>query len=119
VCNRFTTSDILALELLSVQLPPRVALDLLEGDLGEEAVVLLGKIPTSVPLRHEGATNLIEDGGPADGVWCLLEGQYGVGWVTAGKLLARKRPSLIPVYDDVVRCAYDKMTAFSGSRWRT
>jgi Family of unknown function (DUF6308) len=27
--------------------------------------------------------------------------------VTAGKLLARKRPSLIPVYDDVVRCAYD------------
>jgi hypothetical protein len=26
--------------------------------------------------------------------------------VTAGKLLARKRPALIPVYDDVVRCAF-------------
>jgi hypothetical protein len=37
----------------------------------------------------------------------LLESQDGVGWVTAGKLLARKRPSLIPVYDDVVRCAFD------------
>jgi Family of unknown function (DUF6308) len=34
VCNRFTTSDILALELLSVQLPPRAALDLLEGGTG-------------------------------------------------------------------------------------
>jgi Family of unknown function (DUF6308) len=68
--------------------------------------VLLGKIPPSVPLWDEGATNLIEDGGPAGGVWRLLEGQYGVGWVTAGKLLARKRPSLIPVYDDIVRCAF-------------
>jgi hypothetical protein len=28
--------------------------------------------------------------------------------VTAGKLLARKRPSLIPVYDDVVRCAFGR-----------
>ena len=28
-----------------------------------------------------------------------------MGWVTAGKLLARKRPRLIPVYDRVVRCA--------------
>jgi len=24
----------------------------------------------------------------------------------AGKLLARKRPSLIPVYDEIVRCAF-------------
>jgi hypothetical protein len=37
----------------------------------------------------------------------LLESQDGAGWVTAGKLLARKRPSLIPVYDNVVRCAFD------------
>ncbi|GAA1569962.1 hypothetical protein GCM10009827_109710 [Dactylosporangium maewongense] len=27
----------------------------------------------------------------------------GVDWVTAGKLLARKRPRLIPMYDSVVR----------------
>jgi len=32
--------------------------------------------------------------------------QDGAGWVTAGKLLARKRPALIPVYDNVVRCAF-------------
>lgn len=67
VCNRFTSSDIFSLELLSVQLPSRVGLDLLEGALGEDAAVFLGEIPTSVPLWDEGAVNLIEDGGPADG----------------------------------------------------
>lgn len=108
VCNRFIPSDTLSLELLSVQIPPRVALDLLEGALGEEAALLLGQIPTTVSLWDNAAPGLIEDGGPADGVWRLLERQYGVGWVTAGKLLARKRPSLIPVYDDVVRCAFSR-----------
>jgi hypothetical protein len=28
--------------------------------------------------------------------------------VTAGKLLARKRPRLIPVWDNVVRCAFGR-----------
>lgn len=29
-----------------------------------------------------------------------------MGWVITNNLLARKRPSLVPVYDRVVRCAY-------------
>jgi hypothetical protein len=107
-CNRFTASDILSIEMLSVQLPPLVALDLLHGALGEESAVFLEQIPTSVPLWDNEAEELIKDGGPADSAWRLLESQDGVGWVTAGKLLARKRPSLIPVYDDVVRCAFDR-----------
>jgi hypothetical protein len=94
--------------MLSVQLPPLVALDLLHGALGEESAVFLEQIPTSVPLWDNEAEELIKDGGPADSAWRLLESQDGVGWVTAGKLLARKRPSLIPVYDDVVRCAFDR-----------
>ena len=106
ICNCFTASDIVALGLLSVELPARVALDLLEGALGEEAASLLEQIPTSVNLWDVGADGLIEKGSPADNLWRLLEKQDGAGWVTAGKLLARKRPSLIPVYDNVVRCAY-------------
>ena len=107
-CNRFTASDILSIEMLSVYLPPLVALDLLEGALGEKAAALLEQIPTSVSLWDNDAVELIRDDGPADGLWRLLESQEGVGWVTAGKLLARKRPSLIPVYDDVVRCAFGR-----------
>jgi hypothetical protein len=107
-CNRFTASDILSVEMLSVQLPPLVALDLLEGTLGDEAAAFLEQIPTSASLWATEAEELIRDDGPADSVWRLLESQEGVGWVTAGKLIARKRPSLIPVYDDVVRCAFGR-----------
>ncbi len=106
--NRFTASDILSVEMLSVQVPPLVALDLLEGALGDEAAAFLGQIPVSVPLWDNDAAELIKDPGPADSLWRLLESQDGVGWVTAGKLLARKRPSLIPVYDDIVRCAFGR-----------
>jgi hypothetical protein len=106
VCNQFTASDLVAAQLLSVRVPARVALDLLEAALGEEVAESLRLIPTSVPLWADDAEQLIRTGGPADTIWELLEHQDGVGWVTAGKLLARKRPSLIPVYDEVVRCAF-------------
>jgi Family of unknown function (DUF6308) len=105
VCDHFTASDIVALKLLSVDLPARVALDLLEGPLGEEATRLLAQIPPSMKLWDEGAEKLIQKDGAAGELWRLLEKQDGAGWVTAGKLLARKRPALIPVYDSVVRCA--------------
>jgi hypothetical protein len=49
-CNRFTASDILAVEMLTVQVPPLVALDLIEGALGEETAAFLTRIPASVPL---------------------------------------------------------------------
>jgi hypothetical protein len=50
--------------MLGVQLAPLVALDLLEGALGEEATTFLEQIPTSVPLRDNDAGELIKDGDP-------------------------------------------------------
>jgi hypothetical protein len=44
--------------------------------------------------------------------WHLLRDQPEVGWVIAGKLLARKRPRLLPVYDRVVRCAVGRAPPF-------
>jgi hypothetical protein len=38
-------------------------------------------------------------------LWVLLKAQDGIGWVTAGKLCARKRPTLAPIYDEHVRTA--------------
>jgi hypothetical protein len=58
-CSRFTASDILSVEMLSVHLPPLVALDLLEGALGEEAAAFLEQIPVSVPLWEDEAEELI------------------------------------------------------------
>ncbi|MFF7382730.1 DUF6308 family protein [Streptomyces griseoluteus] len=36
----------------------------------------------------------------------------GIGWVTTGKLLARKRPRLLPVYDNVVKCVLGRPRHF-------
>ncbi|MFC8094825.1 DUF6308 family protein [Streptomyces sp. NPDC057301] len=49
---------------------------------------------------------------PAHTAWRLLCDQPGMGWVTAGKLLARKRPRLLPVYDQVVRCILGRSKSF-------
>jgi hypothetical protein len=104
VANRITTDDLIAVETLSVRVPPRVALDLLHGELGEQFAAMLTHIPPAMTLANPGATEHVEPHSAADQAWHLLDDQVGVGWVTAGKLLARKRPHLIPVYDNVVRC---------------
>lgn len=104
VCGRFTAADLLAVELLSVRVPAEVAIQMMHGELGDTLAGHLAAIPTDVSLGEPEAREQIVDGSPAVEAWNLLKDQTGVGYVTAGKLLARKRPSLIPIYDEVVRC---------------
>jgi hypothetical protein len=107
-----TAEDLIAIELLSVRVPPRTALDLLQGALGEAVSAELGNIPTAVALGHPEALPFIEKGRPAHQAWRLLREADGIGWVVAGKLLARKRPHLVPVYDEVVACAFRTSKGF-------
>lgn len=111
-CNAITADDLVAVEMLSVQVPPPAALHLLEGNLGKEIAKTLRHIPLGVRLGTDDAAQHIAKDSPASEAWRLLKNCDGIGWVTAGKLLARKRPHLIPVYDDVVRCAYRTSTGF-------
>lgn len=101
-----TATDIAAVQLLGVVVPPHRIIDLLEGDLGRKLSLHLREIPTDVDLGTRDAKAYVGKGGHAYQAWHLLNGadSTGIGWVTAGKLLARKRPRLIPVYDSVVRC---------------
>lgn len=103
--NAITADDLIAVHFLSVVVPRAVAADLLLGPLGSDVSVHLADTPTDVELGSDAARRLLQDGGPADRAWKLLEDPDEMGWVTAGKLLARKRPRLVPVYDRVVRCA--------------
>ncbi|WP_203843145.1 DUF6308 family protein [Winogradskya humida] len=103
-----TADDIVAVQMLSVSVPAEVSIDLLDGRLGRAMSDLLPEIPTGVELGAAEARKLVEDGGPADRAWHLLKSQTDVGYVTAGKLMARKRPHLIPVYDDVVSCLFGR-----------
>jgi hypothetical protein len=100
-----TPHDLLAVACLDVTVPTPVALELVEGQLGREIGARLRDIPTMVALGEAGADELVASRSPADEAWGLLEASDNVGWVIAGKILARKRPRLIPVWDNVVKCA--------------
>jgi len=104
-----TPYDLLAVACLKVTVPTPVALDLVEGGpLGRKVRKLLQKIPASVALGEADADKHVKNGSSAHQVWRLLDDETDVGWVTAGKVLARKRPQLIPVWDNVVKCAFGR-----------
>ncbi|MGW2202120.1 DUF6308 family protein [Streptomyces sp. NPDC001774] len=104
IADRITAEDLVAVQSLSVTVPASVALGILEGHLGAQLSGLLESIPTDIDMADAEA-DVLAEGSPADQAWHHLCAQHGVGWVIAGKLLARKRPRLLPVYDKVVRCA--------------
>lgn len=104
VANQITADDLIALNCLSVRAPVEVALNLLEGPLGKDIAALLAQIPTDVHINDDAAAELFAPLAPARQAWDLLEEPDDMGWVTTNKLLARKRPKLIPVYDSVVQC---------------
>lgn len=112
VANRFTADDLLAVEALSVRVPPDAAYEMLHGVLARELADLLAGIPTSIDLGTPEAVEHLSGSSAADQAWSLLKRQHGVGWVTAGKLLARKRPRLLPVYDEVVACVLGHPESF-------
>lgn len=105
--HRITSEDLFAIQTLSVTVPPETGVQLLEGQLGLSVNQYLRDIPTTVSLLDTDAGDHLAGGAPAEQCWQLLVSPKspGIGRTIAGKLLARKRPHLIPVYDDVVRCA--------------
>jgi hypothetical protein len=103
--NRVTHEDVLAVAAVNVTVSTRLTRQLLHEPVAGRLEQLLRRLPTDVDLwdadddllavaaeAWEMIRTLDEDGhGPAD------------RWVTASKLLARKRPRLVPLYDEKVR----------------
>lgn len=94
--GEFTTGDLLAITLLDVALEPIAVRDLLGNTPRWAAALRL--VPAERPIWD--ATD--DDLAAANELWEALDSLRGVGPTKAGKLLARKRPILIPIYDDVV-----------------
>ncbi|WP_405776585.1 DUF6308 family protein [Streptomyces sp. NBC_01538] len=111
VANVVTADDLIAVQTLSVRIPGQVAVELLEGALGVRLSELLSSVRFDIDMVEAEAADLAE-GSPAHTAWRVLCDQPGIGWVTAGKLLARKRPRLLPVYDQVVRCVLGRPKSF-------
>lgn len=119
--NRIIPADLIAVSMLSVHVPGQAALGIIEKLDGEIEKLLT---PLAVELRLENLTadqfsQFLDCGSPADEIWQLLRQKadlWGIGQTTASKILARKRPHLVPIYDSVVA----EQIGMSGSRgqWR-
>lgn len=105
--NELTPADLLAVGLLGVHVPGSAALQFLEirhreisGLLSElDPTDQLGYLSKAAFERHLGDAD-----SPGHRLWRLLRGQdigvkLKVGPVITSKLLARKRPHLVPIYD--------------------
>ncbi|MFD8913683.1 DUF6308 family protein [Streptomyces sp. NPDC059575] len=113
--DHFDSDDLVAITMLSVSLKPHGAIDLLTDPDGQWAR-LLSLIPRDARLEDPASDPLMARGGPAWELWERLadrttkyqEKPDGSGPVIAGKLLARKRPHLVPVYDKRVKQLFDR-----------
>jgi hypothetical protein len=94
-----TAEDIVAVSMLSVDIPPRLSAWLL-GDGAPLVRSLLEEIP--VDERIGDSDSLLLENGPAWKLWNQLRNFSDVGRTKTSKLMARKRPRLIPIYDSVV-----------------
>lgn len=101
--GHLTAADLVAVTTLGVKIPGHAAIQML-GLRSAEIDGLLSDIPSGVDL-WDAPPSVVADGSAADRLWRLLESIDGIGWVTAGKLCARKRPRLLPIYDSVVKDA--------------
>lgn len=111
--NELTADDFLAVSFLYVNVPPEAAIALLGGR-KHEVHALLRDIPHD---KHLGHLSVLEyehymgPDGPAQRLWNLLTcgpaaggnlHKWGVGATIASKIMARKRPNLVPITDKLV-----------------
>jgi len=100
VADEFTAEDLVAVPMLSIPVVGDTALEILmhrRNQLHE----LLRQIPTDLTLAAVDP-EVIGPSRPAWQTFLLLRSIRDVGPTTASKLLARKRPHLLSVYDSVV-----------------
>ncbi len=98
--NCLTAVDMLAVTTLSVDVPPRAALRLIGAP---DVELLLGAIPTGADMWT--SPELLDDDSHANQLWTLVRSHDGVGRTITSKLLAAKRPHLLPIYDRHVQAA--------------
>ena len=99
----FTAEDLVAVTLLEMTVPGNAALAVLHRQASGFSA-LLSDIPADVDL-WDASEDVIGPESAAARLWGRLMAFPKMGWVTTSKLLARKRPRLLPVYDTVVKAA--------------
>lgn len=103
-------ADFTAVSTLSVAISGQAAIRLLGPD-ANEITDLLHRIPADVDIIDINPDDLAT-GGPASLLWHVLSrGNDGIGRTKTSKLIAAKRPRLIPIWDRFVQQATGLGTA--------
>lgn len=110
--NAFTPDDLLAVSFLSVVVPPLAARQLLDVQAAEFAA-LLRQVGADRDLADQ--AEAVTEGEPVCQLYRAVRRLPGVGRTIGTKVLARKRPRLMPIYDSVVARISGKATT-TGSR---
>ncbi|MFD2422150.1 DUF6308 family protein [Amycolatopsis pigmentata] len=117
VRDTITPADLLALTFLSItDRLPALTVDTTETH-ADQITNLLAQIPSDLPM-HAAPWQFYAPESPAAGLWALLcrcGGHHRP--VTASKLLARKRPHLLPVYDSKVANLLDQPSNIWACLW--
>lgn len=120
--NKFTAADLYSVETLAVRVPARAGIAILgeessafNGLLEQIPNVAIGSLSESEFEKHLGLESKAME------LWDLLrrnrpgDSRWGVGPTTTSKIMARKRPHLIPIEDSVVNRVID---LGRGDSWR-
>lgn len=98
--DRFTADDLIAVSLLDVRFGPEAVRALLVDRVADS---MLTDVPGDRLLWAVDYDAVLSVNAPAGQLWKLLTDLHGVGGTRASKLLARKRPTLLPILDSVIR----------------
>lgn len=105
--NVITAEDVLAVQCLSVTIPVPVVLAVL-GSKAEQISTVLTGLPVNLKFEDLTAADfsaLAGFGQPMSELWAILrnrENLWGMGATKVSKLMARKRPELVPIIDSVI-----------------
>lgn len=105
--NVITATDLVAVSFLSVHVPPRAAWAILTTR-AASLTKALGRIPPDLAIEDSGCTaEMYQVDSALQELWNLLrrdeEGNlWNMGATTVSKVMARKRPALVPIQDSVV-----------------
>jgi hypothetical protein len=120
--NEITDGDLIALSMLGIRVTGYEAL-IITQDRHKAIQELLASIPADAHIEGEASDGLLAPNGYAWALWDLLreikdrtkEARFGA--VAAGKLLARKRPNLIPVEDSRIAAVFRRKSPDRDQHW--
>jgi len=108
--NQITANDIESITRLSVKFSPEARTELLKGTTSKSLGCHFRKIDPLQELHSFDSNPLVHDS-VSWNAWEVLTDKRtrspnlkGIGQVKASKILARKRPHLFPIFDQVVAC---------------